>query len=125
MIKIYALVSGQLVLYVGKTIRTLNARVRNHNSTSNTCQTKYIPDYIDWSIKLLEEVPIDQGTIKEQYWYDTLKPLYNHVRPGQTRDEYEQTIAGKQVRIKHYASIKRKEYMKQYRAKKKAERDQS
>ena len=78
MVKIYALVSGQLILYVGKTIQPLNDRKIKHKyKKTNTSGSKHIPDYIDWTITLLEEVPDEQGAIKEQYYIDTLKPFYN------------------------------------------------
>jgi len=93
--KIYALMSRQLVLYVGKTKQTLKDRERSHRSVSNHTTSKYIPDWIDWEIKLLEEVPDDQTTTKEQHYYDTLKPLYNRQRPGQSHEEWKQTEAGK------------------------------
>jgi len=88
MTHIYALVSGQLVLYVGQTVRTLKRREYDHRRSSNECHSRYIPDYIDWQIKLLETVEDEQALIKEQYYYDILKPFYNHIRPLQTRKEY-------------------------------------
>ena len=91
MTHIYALVSGQLVLYVGKTVRTLKEREQKHRNNGNNTNSKYIPKYIDWTMKLLETVSEDQAVMKEQYYYDTLKPLYNRCRPGQSRIEYEQS----------------------------------
>lgn len=91
MTHIYALVSGQLILYVGKTVRTLKEREQKHRNNGNNTNSKYIPDYIDWTIRLLETVPDDQAVRKEQQYYDTLKPLYNRCRPGQSRGEYEQS----------------------------------
>ena len=119
MVKIYALVARQLVLYVGKTGETLSRREARHRNKWNGSYSKYIPDWIDWEIKLLEEVPDDQGTAKEQHYYDTLKPLYNRNRPGQTAKERAQSEAGKE---RTAAKNKRarntpgyKEYRKQYR----------
>lgn len=75
---------GALVLYVGKTIRPLNKRAIEHRCLKkNGTSSRYIPDYMEWEIKLLEECPDDQGTTREQFWYDTLMPLYNYQRPGQ------------------------------------------
>ena len=91
MTHIYALVSGQLILYVGQTVRTLKVREQQHKYKSNNTNSRYIPEYIDWTIKLLETVPNDQALLKEQHYYDTLKPLYNRCRPGQSRREYEQS----------------------------------
>jgi hypothetical protein len=114
--KIYALMSGQLVLYVGKTVQTLKDRALRHNSISNATTSKYIPDWIDWEIKLLEEVPDDQATAKEQHYYDTLKPLYNKQRPGQTKSEYFASGQWKELSKKIQSTRKTKEYRKQYRA---------
>ena len=118
MVKIYALVSGQLVLYVGRTIRPLKIREQRHRCPTNDTHSKYIPDYIDWTIKLLEEVPDDQGTVKEQYWYDTLKPFYNCYNPcnANSKNKYRLSNAGKQSQ---------KLCSHRYYLKKKAERDQS
>jgi len=117
--KIYALMSRQLVLYVGKTKQTLKDREGRHRGRWNEAHSKYIPDWIDWEIKLLEEVPDDQATTKEQHYYDTLKPLYNRNRPGQTAKDREQSEAGKE---RSAAKNKRrrltpeyKEWRKQYR----------
>jgi len=89
MTKIYALVSGQLILYVGKTNIKLKKRESNHRAKSNDCYSKYIPDYTDWVIILLEECFDENAIEREQYYYDTLNPLYNHRRPGQTAREYQ------------------------------------
>lgn len=96
MTHIYALVSGQLILYVGKTNRTLKQREYGHRRSNNLCGSKYIPEYIDWTIKLLETVTDDQAVTKEQYYYDTLKPLYNCQRPGQTRKDRQNTTKYKE-----------------------------
>ena len=126
MVKIYALVSGQLILYVGKTTMTLRRREVNHRSASNDASSKHIPDYIDWTIKLLEEIPNDQSIIKEQYYFDTLKPLYNRCRPGQSIQESQRQSNKKRMHLivernKPYQQTDAyKEYQKQYRANKKA-----
>lgn len=105
MVRIYALMWGQLVLYVGQTRKTLKQRETQHRCKSNEACSKYIPDDIDWEIKLLEEVEDDLATEREQYYYDTLKPFYNKCRPGQTRKEfmrkYNQTEAGKESHRKY------------------------
>ncbi len=80
---------GDLVLYVGKTIRKLNCRANMHRSRINNTHSRYIPDYMDWGIKLLEECSDEQAIKREQYWYDTLMPFYNNKRPGQTKPEYD------------------------------------
>jgi predicted GIY-YIG superfamily endonuclease len=99
MTHIYALVSGQLILYVGKT-GDMKEREYGHRS-GGCCHSKYIPKYIDWTMKLLETVPNDQAITKEQYYYDTLKPLYNNKRPGQTSEQYQQSKARKDAQRKY------------------------
>jgi hypothetical protein len=134
MVKIYALVSGQLVLYVGKTTKTLKQRESGHRCKSNASSSRYIPNYIDWTIKLLEEVADDQGVTKEQHYYDILKPLYNGNRPGQTLNQYYQTNKAKDLQSKFLKSEAGKQYRQSERYKqlqkegylrRKAERDQS
>jgi hypothetical protein len=95
---IYALVSGQLILYVGKTTQTLKKRGQQHRRKNNRCCSKYIPEYIDWTIRLLETVTPEKSIEKEKYYYDTLKPLYNYQRPGQSKREYELTDTYKKYR---------------------------
>ena len=126
MVKIYALVSGQLILYVGKTTRLLTKREYGHRCKNNDTGSKYIPEYIDWTIKLLEEVPDDQGIIKEQYYYDTLKPLYNRCRPGQSQKESQRQSNKRRMHLivernrPYQQTDAYKEYQKQYRFNKKA-----
>jgi hypothetical protein len=86
--KIYALVWGDLILYVGQTNASLKQRAASHRCPSNTACSKYIPDYMDWEIALVDEVPDDEATQWEQYYYDELMPLYNKYRPGQTIEEW-------------------------------------
>ena len=88
--KIYALVSGQLVLYVGKTTLELKNRASSHKCPSNTACSKNIPEHIDWKIVLIDEVEDDESVMWEQLYYDELMPLYNTYRPGQTDLEYNQ-----------------------------------
>lgn len=86
--KIYALAWGNLILYVGQTNASLKQREASHRCPSNTACSKYIPDYMDWEIILLDEVPDEEATKWEQYYYDELMPLYNKYRPGQTIEEW-------------------------------------
>jgi hypothetical protein len=116
--KIYALVWGELVLYVGKTNTSLKQRAASHRTPSNIAHSKYIPDYMDWEIVLVDEVPDEEGTKWEKYYYDELMPLYNRCRPGQTRDEYHRTIgfAAQKAYLKEYQKTeKHKEYQRAYR----------
>ncbi len=109
---------GQLVLYVGQTRQPLKEREYKHRSKGNKTCSKYIPKDIDWEIKLLEECEDDIATMREQYYYDTLKPFYNRCRPGQTRKEtqrqYRQTEAGKESKRKSEQKEAHKEYQREY-----------
>ncbi len=78
---------GELVLYVGKTNHPLGWRARQHREQNNRTYSKYIPDYMKWEIKLLEECSDEQGKVQERFWYETLTPLYNHKRPSITKEE--------------------------------------
>ena len=86
--RIYALMWGDLVLYVGKTLQTLPKRACGHRKTNNTASSRFIPDHIDWEIVLLDTVSDEEGLLWEQYYYDELMPLYNLRRPGQTKHDY-------------------------------------
>ena len=94
--KIYALMDGITCLYVGKTKNSLSLRANNHKHKKSKCYTKYIPDDIQWTIELIEECDNSIVRLREQYWYDTLEPLYNKNRPGQTGAE-----SSKAYREKH------------------------
>jgi hypothetical protein len=41
--------------------------------------------------QLLEAVAPENAPLKEQYYFDTLKPLYNSQRPGQTMSELDKS----------------------------------
>jgi hypothetical protein len=106
MVRIYELTYEGLCLYVGRTAKTLAERNRGHrysNHTSRDGGSGDIPgSFQPWEIKLLEECSEEQQSAREQYWYDTLMPLYNIKRPGNTRKETEQLYknspAGKESR---------------------------
>ena len=85
--RIYQLECEGLCLYVGQTVKSLVDRARRHRWQGNEATSRYIPKDCEWTIQLLEECPDEQGTAREQYYYDTLKPLYNIQRPGQTPEE--------------------------------------
>jgi len=117
--------AGQLVLYVGKTKDKKRRECEHRNKRSHCSQQ--IPDYTDWILKVLEETTDALGTEREQYYYDTLNPLYNHNRPGQTKKEnsesdagkatlkaYSQSEAGKVIRKAYRQSEAGKAYQKAY-----------
>ena len=86
--RIYALVSDEEVLYVGKTTRSLNKRAIEHKcDKTNTTGSKFIPKDIVWDIKLLEEVLDKQGTEYERFYVEYLEPKYNKQIPGRTKAE--------------------------------------
>ena len=91
----YALVSGQLILYVGQTGNMAN-RERQHRQKQPTCTSKHIPDYIEWDMKLLEKCEDALAVSRERHFYDTLKPLYNKCVPGRSSSELERTEARKE-----------------------------
>jgi hypothetical protein len=87
----------------------LKERYWCHVSKGNKATSKLIPQELSpYQIKLLEECSEEQQVTREQYWYDTLTPLYNRYRPGQTQKEYDQTEARKEkkreARNRHYAN---------------------
>ena len=118
---------GELVLYVGHTVRTLRRRAYEHRcKKSNTTYSRFIPDDIDWDIVLLEECTTEMAIMREQYYYDSLKPLYNKCRPynGLTQiervKEYQQTYAYRQkIKTEEYKRYNR-EAQRKFKEKKKA-----
>lgn len=80
---IYALVSGELILYVGQT-KSIERRMREHKNKKTGTGSTDIPAYIDWDLRILEKVLQDEKVVRERYWYDVLKPLYNKIRPGES-----------------------------------------
>ena len=132
MVRIYELNYQGLCLYVGRTKLVLKERYWCHMSKGNEAHSKNIPDELcPYAIKLLEECSEEEQIAREQYWYDTLMPLYNKCRPGQSSSEgqklYEQTEEGRQARARARAKYRSTEQYKEtkrayerlYRAKKK------
>jgi len=85
---IYMLQYEGLVLYVGQTKDMTNRYYKHCDKKSNTSGSRDIPDDFQWSMVLLEECEDVLATSREQHFFDTLKPLYNKNRPGQSRREY-------------------------------------
>jgi hypothetical protein len=111
---------GELVLYVGKTIQSLKERATSHRTRSNKACSKYIPDYMDWEIVLVDEVPLGEGIKWEQYYYDELMPLYNRCRPDQDTKEYQKSDKYKKYRKAYYQA--NKERFNQQQRKRRANR---
>jgi predicted GIY-YIG superfamily endonuclease len=86
--KIYALMTGDLVLYIGSTTQSLAARAATHRCGHNTCTSKYIPKDCEWEIVLLDTVPDNERAQWERHYYDTLNPLYNERVPGRSQKEW-------------------------------------
>ena len=124
--RIYELVSGQLCLYVGQTVRTLKRRAYVHKYKSNSTASRHIPNNIDWEIKLIEELPEttrEQATVRERYWFEIKKPLYNENVPGRSKQEFDkvhnQTPERKASKKAYKQTPEYKAYEQAYRAKKK------
>jgi hypothetical protein len=88
MVKIYALMSGEEVLYVGKTVQTLRERARGHRKPDNKCCSKNIPQHVQWEIQLIEECEDEDAAVRERHYIETLIPPYNTQIPGRKRAEY-------------------------------------
>lgn len=87
---LYKLECEGLVLYVGKTV-DMKERYYKHCCRKDTSGSREIPHDMVWSMVLLEDCEDILGTSREQYYFDTLKPLYNKCRPGQTQLEYKRS----------------------------------
>jgi predicted GIY-YIG superfamily endonuclease len=85
---IYKLEYEGLVLYVGQT-KDMKNRYSKHYNRKDSCGSRDIPDDFHWTMVLLEDCEDVLATGREQFYYDTLKPLYNIKRPGQTLQEYQ------------------------------------
>jgi hypothetical protein len=117
MVTIYALMSDDLVLYVGQTNR-LKRREWDHRNGGSQC-SKYVQEHSDWVLKVLEETTDALGPQREQYFYDTLDPLYNQCRPGQTDKDYKKSDTYKSYRKAYGLSDARKASQRAYYLKKK------
>lgn len=126
MVFIYKLECEGLVLYVGRT-KNINDRYRKHCTRKDKSGSREIPEDMIWSMVLLEECEDVLGTTREQYYFDTLKPLYNRQRPGQTNREWHHTHPEKmREACRRYIAANRetwnaksKESVRRYRAKNK------
>jgi hypothetical protein len=114
MARIYALVSGEEVLYVGRTTRTLVEREWNHRAVGNSAGSKNIPIGINWEIKLLEECE-ENATARERHYIEILKPPYNKLIPGRTEAEYNHTDERKAYQRAYQHTEARKASQRAYR----------
>ena len=88
MARIYGLYTEQMCWYVGSTVQTLNQRENEHRNVKySKCSSIYIPNEYEWEIRLIEECSILNKRMREQCYYDLLKPLYNTRRPIQLTKE--------------------------------------
>lgn len=85
---IYKLEYEGLILYVGKTKNMKNRYYQHCDKKNESCGSRDIPEDMHWTMILLEECEDILATSREQHFFDTLKPLYNKNRPGQTQKEY-------------------------------------
>ena len=85
---VYKLEYEGLVLYVGKTKDMRNRYYKHCSRKNHSCGTRDIPLDMPWKMSVLEECEGVMGVSREQFYYDTLKPLYNKYRPGQTNAEW-------------------------------------
>jgi len=106
--KIYALVSEDEVLYIGKTTCSLKVRKKHHKSKKhNRCHSKNIPSDIVWDIILLEDVEDYNSIEYERFYIDYLEPRYNKLMPGRSGEEYEKSKERKEYK---HAYHRTKEY---------------
>jgi len=118
--KIYALMTGDLVLYIGSTTQSLAARAAVHRGGHNTCSSKNIPKDCEWEIVLLDTVPDNERAVWERHYYDTLHPLYNERVPGRSQKEWMNREHFKNYQREYYQRNKEayRERTRKYRASK-------
>jgi len=78
---VYGLFAEELCLYVGCTIRKLKYRETRHRHELNACSSRNIPSDCEWKIRLIEVCEANIKHERELYWYNELKPFYNHNVP--------------------------------------------
>jgi len=123
---VYKLEYEGLVLYVGRTKDMRNRYYHHCNKKDSSCGSREIPDHMPWTMVLLEECEDVLATSREQHFFDTLKPLYNMNRPGQTHKEYRRAHPEvyREANRKYHAAnkdalnAKSREYRERVRAKK-------
>lgn len=99
--KIYALVSEDIVWYVGQTSQTLRQRKFGHTCKTNRTSSKNIPVGVKWDIILLEETDDNISTDTERFYIDFLNPVCNLKIPGRPDEEYRSSTEYKEL-VKNY-----------------------
>ena len=81
---IYGLYDGEIILYVGQSRneKTLKRREAAHRMRYGECGSSFIPDDIEWVLKVLEICDESELLKREAYYIDILKPLYNIKKPS-------------------------------------------
>lgn len=112
-------------VYVGKTLSSLENRFQEHcrSAKKNSCEKRPLYNAMNkygiehFSISLIEEVPIEELEIKEQYWisqYNSYKYGYNATLGGDGKqlydyrlfvEDYGQGMLIKEIAEKHSCDI--------------------
>lgn len=79
MASIYSLQTEGLIWYIGSTTDAYK-RQYNHHSISNKTSSRFIPKEYEYKLIVLEICPLETRHEREQYFIDTLHPLYNEKR---------------------------------------------
>jgi hypothetical protein len=95
---------------------TLKEREQYHRYKSNASGSKDIPKNCEWRIVLIEECAIDMKIVREQFYYDKLKPLYNLRNPKTDTKEYQKKYSASHKEEKKAYDATRKEQRKAYKA---------
>ena len=105
---VYGLFTGQLCWYVGSTTNAKRREREHRRKDDKGVGASLIQDEYEWEFKVLEECMAEEKIAREQYWYDTLHPLVNMQRPGQTHAE--SVKQWKEVNREHNAAKYRQWY---------------
>ena len=112
MATIYSLQTDGLIWYVGSTTNP-SERERHHRAGKQSCSSTQIPIEFEWEFKILETCELPVRFIRERYYYELLKPLYNFQVPGRTDEEYKQDNKEQYKIKKHEYYLKNREKMKE------------
>ena len=112
MARIYGLYTEQMCWYVGSTVIKLKYREYMHRHISNKAYSKYISNEFEWKMCLIEECAVEDKLIREQYYIELLKPLYNERNSIYQENKEEIAEYSKQYRQKNKEKIAQRK--KQY-----------